>query len=307
VLAGCPNSGDDRVLGIEAAGFVGGVVYWDLNGNRELDASDAPLEGVLVALEVSEVGGVIVFALSDPVGQFRMRNVPVGRYHVRVDSSTFADTAEIVRIDTSVVELTPDDTAAVTVAVSFPIVTVAEARALPIGEKVFVEGVALNRSGNFGDTTVHAADTSGAIRATRIRPPVIFAGDSVRLRGTIATREGQPVLDDGTPLILALTVVPPATDVTSAEASSARGGALDAGLVRVTDGTVQDTATVDGDFRVMVDDGSGLLEVLFDQDIEFDLTPIVPDTVLTTVGLLVPLGTGSWSLKPRTQSDVTVN
>jgi hypothetical protein len=307
ILAGCPNAGDDRVLGIEATGLVGGFVYWDLDGNREPGGGDEPVDGVLVTLLVSEVGGVIAGAVSDPVGLFRMRDVPVGRYHVRVDTSSFGDTAQVVRIDTSVVALEPDDTATVAVAVSYPIVTVAEARALAIGESVFVEAVALNGSRDFGDSTAHLADTSAAIRVTRIRTPVVFAGDTIRLRGTVASRDGQPVLDDATPFLLALTSVPPAVDVTTAEAASARGGTLDAALVRVTDGTVQDTGTVEGDFWATVDDGSGLLELLFDQDVGFNLTPVVPDTVLTAVGVLVPAGTGLWQLKPRTTEDVTVN
>ena len=78
-LAGCVSSGNDRVLGIDATGFVGGLVYWDLNGNREFDEADQRLEGVLVTLLVSEVGGVVVWAVSDPAVECTMRDVPGGR------------------------------------------------------------------------------------------------------------------------------------------------------------------------------------------------------------------------------------
>jgi hypothetical protein len=293
-------------LGIDATGFVGGLVYWDVNGNRELDGPDVPVEGVLVRLLVSEVGGVVTAALSDPAGRFLMRDVPVGRYHVRADGSTLGDTAEVVRIDTSVVELTPDDSVAVAVAVGFPIVTTAEARSLPPGEKVFIVGVALMETGTFGDTTVHLADTPGAIRATRVRSPVLSPGDSARLRGTISTRDGQPTLDEASPFIVLSGPAPDATVVISARAATADGGQLDAALVLLADAVVDDTGTVGGDFVATVDDGSGFLDVVFDADVGFDLEAIVPDTVLSVTGLLVPSGPGTWVLKPRSVLDVDV-
>jgi hypothetical protein len=305
-LVGCGSAGDDFVLAIDATGLVEGVVYWDLNGTRELDQGDEPLGGVLVRLQVSQVGGTMAVAVSDPAGEFRMRDIPVGRYVVRVDTATLADTVQVVRIDTAVVRLDPGDTAAVAVAVSYPLVSIAAARALPLGEGVFIEGIALNDRSTFGDTTVHVADTSGAIRATRVRSAPLFAGDSVRFRGVIAARNGQPTLDDVTPFILAIAGVPPATDVTTAKAATADGGVVDAALVRVAGAIVADTATVDGDFLATVDDGSGAVDVVFDQDIGFDLGPYVPGAVLTVTGLLVPSAGGWWTVKPRSAMDVAV-
>jgi hypothetical protein len=306
VVAACTTTGDERVLGIEATGFVGGLVYWDVNGNREFDVPDVSVGGVLVSLQVSEVGGVVTVALSDPAGQFQMRDVPVGRYHVGVDTTTLGDTAKVVRIDTSVVELAPEDSVAVAVAVSFPIVTVAEARLLPVGESVFVVGIALMRSGDFGDTTVHVADTSGAIRVTRVRAPALFPGDSARLRGRISTRDGQPTLDEASPFIISFGLDPQGSAVTTEEAANADGGRLDAALVVVADAVVNDTATVDNDFVATVDDGSGTVEVIFDGNVGFDLESIVPDTVISVKGVLVPSGVGVWALKPRSAADVNV-
>jgi hypothetical protein len=327
VAAACTTTADERVLGIDATGFVGGLVYWDVNGNRKFDVPDVSVEGVLVSLRVSEVGGVVTVAVSDPAGQFQMRDVPVGRYHVGVDTTTLGDTAKVVRIDTSVVELAPEDSAAgvkvvridttvvelapeasaaVAVAVSFPIVTVAEARALPLGDKVFIIGEALMESGTFGDTTVHVADTSGALRVTRVRAPALFPGDSVRLRGTVSTRDGQPTLDDASPFIIRFGPPPEPTTVPSGQAATADVGKLDAALVAVADAVVNDTATVDDDFVAMVDDGSGTVEVIFDGNVGFDLEPIVPDTVISVKGVLVPSGVGVWALKPRSAADVNV-
>ncbi len=306
VVAACTSAADERVLGIDATGSVQGLVYWDLNGNREFESRDLPVQGVLVRLQVSEIGGTVADAVSDPVGLFEMRNVPVGRYHVGVDSGTLGDTVEVVRIDTSVVELGPGDSAGVAVAVSFPIVTVAQARSLPLGERVFIVGVALLESGAFGDTTVHVADTSGAIRVTRVRSPALFPGDSARLRGVISTREGQPTLDEASPFIISFGPDPQGTAVTTEEAASADDGRLDAALVAVTDALVDDTATVGDDFTATVDDGSGLVQVIFDANVPFNLEPIVPDTVISVKGVLVPSGVGVWALKPRAATDVNV-
>jgi hypothetical protein len=89
-------------------------------------------------------------------------------------------------------------------------------------------------------------------------------------------------------------------------AAGADTGLLDAALVRVS-GTVADTARVAGDFRVRIDDGSGLLEVLLDQDSNFQFSLYSPGLVLDVAGLLVPIsGTSSWRLKPRQAADVTV-
>jgi hypothetical protein len=305
-VAACVSSSDDRVLGIDATGFVGGLVYWDLNGNREFDQADQRLEGVLVTLLVSEAGGAVAGAVSDPAGEFRMRDVPVGRYHVAVDSSTFADTARVVQIDTSVVELSPSDSASVVVTVSVPIVTVAEARSLPVGESVFVVGIALMRSGDFGDSTVHVSDTSGALRVTRIRAPILFPGDSARFGGTISARDGQPTLDEASPFIILFGPPPEPLAVASATAATADNGQLDADLVEVVDAVVSDTGTVDTDFVITVDDGTGPLEVILDGNIPFDLEAVVPDTVVSVTGLLVPSGVGTWALKPRFQLDLEV-
>ena len=162
----------------------------------------------------------------------------VGNYRVVVDSTTVGDSAIVARVNTTDISVRPGDTLQVEVAISFPLLTVAEVLALPLGAKVFVNGIALNGRETFGDSTIHVADTSGTLRAVRAGPGPIFPGDSIRIRGTVATRSGRVVvdLDRNTPMVLAIAELPVADTVaTVVEAgggllkSAGDGGAADQG------------------------------------------------------------------------------
>jgi hypothetical protein len=118
---------------------------------------------------------------------------------------------------------------------------------------------------------------------------------------------------------LSINADPPLRVTNTATASNADGGKLDAALARVLDVTIKDTATVTvngtvvvppagGNRRLMVNDSSGLLEVVLDTLAGFRGAAIAADTVgarLDIVGVLLPMGSGSWRLKPRGTIDVT--
>ena len=295
------------MLGINSTGRVEGLVYFDANGSREPDEGDPAQAGVRVRLVVAGTPDTVARATSGADGTFVMPGVPVGNYELVVDTFSLPDSFEVVRIDTTAIALTPDDTTLASVALGFPIVTVPEARALPAGTRIFVQGVTLNSLGTFGDLTLHIADTTAAIRATRVSPSAIFAGDLVRLRGTTRVDDGQPTLDDVAPFLVSILAVPPPKLLSSGVAAAADSARLDANLVEVAGATLSDTATVDGDFVLTVNDGSGDLAVVLDRDVGFDLTPFIPGVDLDAIGLLVPDGSGAWNLKPRSGSDLTIN
>jgi hypothetical protein len=79
-------------------------------------------------------------------------------------------------------------------------------------------------------------------------------------------------------------------------------------LVKVDSATISDTATVNGDYIATVDDGSGPVRVVFDEDLSFtDMrTLYVPAAAIDATGVLVPDGLGAWRLKPRGDSDLVV-
>jgi hypothetical protein len=190
-------------------------------------------------------------------------------------------------------------------AISFPTVTVADARAAEPGRRVILEGQALNALATFGDSTVHLLDRTGTLRAIRVVGSNVLAGDSVRLLGTVDARNGRPVLTAVTVTFMSRTVPLPVPDsVSTRSAAQAAGGARDAGVVRVSGIILGGQQTPDGDVVLTVDDGSGRLEVVFDRRISFPAGAYVPGAIINATGLLIPATAGAWQLKPRSGGEV---
>jgi len=307
LVGACGGAGPDHLVTIPGTGFVGGFVYLDADGSRSPGGPDVALPGVGVRLVVAGTIDTVSRATSDANGGFVFGALPVGRYTVVVpDAGIFGDSLLVTRIDTSAIALGVNDTSQVEVAVSYPAYTVAEARQRPIGEKFFVEGLALNNRPVFADTTVHLRDTTGALRITRASGPIAAAGDSIRFLGKAGARDGQPVLDEAQATILQIVSLPVPVRVTTAVAATADSARLDADLVRIVNGTINDTTTVNGDYVATVDDGSGAVLVVFDQDAGLTQSPYVPTVVIDATGVLVPDGLGRWVIKPRANTDVVL-
>jgi len=308
--SGCLGDGADRVLSIDASGVVEGLVFFDANGDRQLDQGDVPVQDVGIRLLVRSTPDTIGRAESDANGLFTIAGLPVGTYDVVIDTATVDDTLLVVKVDPLQITVEPDDSANSQVALSFEKVSVEEARTLPEGQRVFVEGTALSGFGTFGDQSVHLAGESAAIRLIRVNTAAIFAGDSVRFRGRLAIDQGQPVIIDAAPFILAIVQPLDPVRVTTATAADADAGALDAALVEVVDATIQDRdAPIGQDITLTVDDGSGPLALVLDVDVPFTATDtFTVGTVIDAAGVLLPVpGTpDTWLLKPRSDADLTI-
>lgn len=309
-LWACDGGGGDEGLNIEDPGVVEGLVFFDANGNRIPDPADSPLADVGIRLLARATSDTIARAQTDANGFFRLRRVPVGTYDLAVAPTTIGDTVKVVGIDPAPVVVQPSDSVVATIAVSFELFSVEEARTLPAGSRVFVEGIALNSRGTFGDQSVHLAGATAAIRVTRMNTDLVFAGDRIRVRGAIAIQDGQPTVDDATAFMLSVAGVPEPASVTTSQASMAESGSLDAALVRVSAAVIADTMTAEEGFQMEVDDGSGPLQVLADQDIPFqNLGSLTTGATVDVTGLLVPIPAAvpeSWRLKPRSTADLTV-
>jgi hypothetical protein len=303
LAAGCINGGAERVLSLDAVGGIEVQVLFDVNGSRDADGADRVLGGIGIRVLARESGVQLDRRISDGGGVVRFRDLPVGRYRVLVDSTTVHDSLVVARVDTTDVTLLPGASVQVLVSIGFPHVTIAAARALPPGRKVFTQGLALTARSTFEDSTLHLEDATGFLRAVRVRATSAQPGDSVRLLGTTALRDGQPVLDGVTVILLDNPGLPPAEVVTSLVAAGADAGRLDAALVRVLQVTIQDTATAFGERRLTVDDGSGPLLVTIAPSVLVNTAPLLPDSVMDVSGVLVPSG-GAWTLKPRFGADV---
>lgn len=304
IIAACDNAGADRVIGVGATGLVRGTVVFDMDGAQVRDVNDVPLSGVAVRLISRGTRDTVANVSTDAAGLARFPRVPVGTYNVLVSDTRWADTIGLVRHDSAQLTVHPDDSLEFSALVSYPKVTVAAARTLPEGRKVFVEGVVLNNLGTFGDASVHLGATSGSLRATRVRQRPFFVADSVRALGTRRATDGQPTLDDVTIFLTGTTSPPLPLRLATAVAAVAEAGLRDAALVKVVDARITDTVTVAGDYHITATDGSGPLVIVFDADAGLTRTLFVPRAIVDFTGVLVPSGTGSWRLKPRANADV---
>jgi hypothetical protein len=128
----------------------------------------------------------------------------------------------------------------------------------------------------------------------------------VRLLGTTARRDGQPVLTSVTAsTLLAGVGLSEPDSISTVAAASAQGGTRDAGQVRVGGPITGSQTLANGDQLITVNDGSGQVGVRFDKDVAFSQAPYQPGALLRAAGVLVPDGNGAWELKPRTASDAS--
>jgi SdrD B-like domain len=313
LLGACSNAGEDRLVGITAQGILTGSVFFDANGSGTRDAVDLPQDSVRVI--VTDIGGVTLRfeALTDADGRYRITGVPVGTYTVRVDTTTLRDSLEVIGTIARQASVEPADSAVVTTTLGYRTYTVAQARALPLGTNLFLTAIALHGQAIYSDTTLHLADTSGSIRAARVRPSAtpVVAGDSVRVRARVGLRLGQPILENVTVFTLGPTLLPAMPTLTTASAANAVGGTRDAALVRLLNVPIIDSATVAGSLQLTVNDGSGALVVVLDRAADAAFRAPLPVATYTAgnrfdlIGILAPTGTGSWRLRPRSSLDLT--
>ena len=295
---------------VQAAGAIGP------NGT-----ADAALVHVLNAttIDTATVAGGYRLTVNDNSGPLEVRldsTAFVGGFptDIGIVGNVFTYTGVLVPNGSGGWRLQPRSTADVVEQVA--IVTVRQARALTVGRKVQLTAVALTSitgglpAGIFGDSTLHVADTSLAIRLVNAHTTTIAVGDSVRISATRAVRNGQPTLDQATwvPIISNASTLALLKTLTSAQAAAGVGpnGTSDAALVRVQNATTIDTATVAGGFLVTVNDNSGPLGVLLDST-AFPSLPAdigLIGNVFTYSGVLVPQGGGVWRLQPRSSADV---
>lgn len=327
VGAGCSNAGAGRVLTIPGVGQVSGQAYFDANGSRTPEVTEAGFAGVGVRLIATGTFDTVAKATTNAQGVFTMNGVVAGNYTLTVDTTTVrGDTVFVTRIDTSTFTVAPGQSVQVAIAIGYPEVPIQAIDTLPINTKVFVVGVALtginNGTGIFGDTTASFADASGAARVVGMRNAVLFVGDSDRVRGRVRhdpTDASLRALQFDSVLVgLQTNTNTPVDTLTTAQAVTAKGGVADAALVLLSDtlGTVKDTATIvgpHGSYLRMHIQGTGSatqLEVRLDSIAGFftnAFRPPAKDSVgakFAFSGILVPTGTaGVWTLKPRAPSD----
>lgn len=308
-LTGCELSDEEKILGIDASGSLAGLVFLDADGDQLLDpAVDGPVARAGVSLLISGSPRVLLRTETSAGGEYWFPSIPVGSYRVVLDSTALGDTLRMLNAAPVHVVVSAGDTAVVLLGVGRPLLAVAELRRAESGRRVTLEGIALSGSGTFGDGTLHVADSTGSIRAFQLRDRNVSAGDSLRLVGVSGRMDGEPALLEAEVFFIGRGSLPPATPLATGAAARASGGSLDAAQVRIEDAVVLSTGTtVQGDLRLRVDDGSGLLDVVLDRHAGITSEiPVLPGARVDAVGVLVPDGEGKWQLKPRASRDLVI-
>lgn len=304
VAAAC-DQGPERLLSIPGTAVIIGSAFVDSNTNGIQDGEDRSLPGLRIQVAYLSASDTLMSVVTGSDGQFLLEGIPVGDLRLEVDATTIPDSLTIEALSNAAPSLGANDTARITIRAGYPRVTVAEARTLPAGRRVIVDGVALSPMSAFETGTLHIAAAGDAIRASGVASSAIAPGDSVRVLAGTARDNGQPILDVDNFRVLTRVQVPAPMDVTTAQAAAAGAGALDAHLVRVRSATVTSVTVTEGQHRFTLDDGSGVLDAAVATDGEFNLTLLAESNRIDAVGVLVPLGAGRWRLLPRTNADIT--
>jgi hypothetical protein len=237
---------------------------------------------------------------------------------VVIDRHALGDSVGVIAGDTGTVRIsaqTDSATAVRIVRAGYAEVSLAQLRLLPAGRKVYVRGKVTVPLQTFRDTSTFIADTSGAIRIVSSHTPAGQAGnnlgDSVLVLGTTAVAQGEPVLLNGLVRTVALGVPPIPLVISSADARTARNGALDAALVQVTSLVISDTVAANPDFLVKLTDPADStntpITILVDQLLGAPHSFFPIGSSITVKGVLVPLADGTWVIKPRGASDLIIN
>lgn len=303
------RSGNDLL--IEAQGGISGQAFYDRNGSGNFDAGDSPLPGVRVSLfRTDDLQTPVDEAQSDQQGRFVFSPLDVNSYVLEVDETTIPDSLEVRSINPGTINVPTGGTAEVSVVVSHPQVTSAEARELPEGRTVFLQGIALNARTALGDNSVHIRDDAGALRTLEV-DGTVRAGDRLRVRGRTTVVNGQMTLTAVTPFVQSTGGVPGAAIVTSRQAAIADGGTRDADAVLVREATITDASGTQMRWVVRVDDGSGGVDVVIrlasvGLTAEEAAERFVVGENLDVSGVLVPEeDTSVWRIHPRTGGDLT--
>ena len=311
LLAGCENDGSDLGFGASPSGAAAALVFLDRDGSTTPTAPDTVFKGAAVVLRTLGGGASVATQVTGDDGVAIFNELPVGDYILSVTQSSIGDSVFVADIDIDTVRIAAAAQAGVAVSVrlAFEESSVRQARLSATGQRVFIRGIVLSGIQSFADQSMHIADTSGSVRLLGVTLVGGLTGnnpgDSVVALATVASANGQPVLNPSKVTRVATRPAPVPSPVATGVAATAGNGLLDGGLVQVTAALISDSSTAAPDFRVTASDGSGSLVVLLDGNLNFPTTAFRPGRSMTVRGVLVPTGQGTWVLKPRTLGDVT--
>jgi hypothetical protein len=314
-VAACTNAGEKLTVPALPNGAVQVFTFFDRDDTHSFSPLDTVFAGARVALLAPGGNDTLRVAVSDAQGLVTFDTLPVGTYRVVVDRHALGDSIGIVAGDTGTFRVT---------AVSFHIgrlvrfgyaeVSLASARALPVGQRVLLRSVVTSPLQAFSDSNAFLVDSSGSLRITGSRPRVGAGnnvGDSVLVVGTTAISLGQHVIADGLFVGTITNGIAPLPKIVSIDdAATAQGGALDAALVQITSFVIRDTVTTGPNFSVTIaspSDSTVTTTVRIDQLLLLPHSAFSPGRTGLVRGVLMPDGDGAWVLRPRNALDFVLN
>ena len=303
-VAGCGNAGEELGFNPERGARLTGEVYFDRDASGDRTPLDTTRADILVSLRQVGLTGEIARESTDVDGLVTFTGLLPGNYWILIDSAALGDTVVVTPAPAFAVALSAGPVVVIQAGLAPPVVTVAQARATAVGRPIVLTGSMVAGVQAFSDSAAFMSDTSGWIRLQSVRNlngnDFNQPGERVRVRGHVATRFGQPVLDSAEVYLVALGVGGPADSVTTADAATARGGTLDAALVRIRKAVIIDTVTSGGAVIVGVNDGSGRLEFRSDNRLGLPSASFAIGDTLDATGVLSPRSATVWQLRPRT-------
>lgn len=304
LAVGCDDT-EATIPTIDGTATVDGVVYLDIDGSEGLSGFDEPVEGGVVNVTTPGGGPLLASDTTGLDGVYSIPDLPVGTFDLGLDADFLGDSLLVVPLDSTRFSLAEGQTLSVAQGVTFPVLSIQEAREAATGRRIFTQGVVLNPRGQAPGGAIHVEGGDVAVRV--LVPPAALGavGDSVRILALTGRDLGQPALTDARIFRLvqgARDVVPRPTTI--AQARVAAGGRA-ADLVEVTEGSVTAVETVPEGFRVTLTEGSDTVSVRLRTEQGFVNSGAVEDAVvIRVVGLLVPdEASGDWMLVPRTVLD----
>jgi hypothetical protein len=318
-LVACNNAGASLTTpGFASSSFTIGF-YLDRNANHVSDAGDTVYANARVALLLPGGTDTIRTGRADATGVAFFSAVPVGTYRIAVDRHALPDSIGVAAGDTGTIRLSGPANALIltgnrVIRLGYTEASAAEVRTLPAGKRVVIRGHVVAPRQNFRDSSAFVVDTSGSIRVTSAigRPGSAGnnIGDSVLVLGTTGTAQGQGVLLNGLFTTIAGGVPPVPQLVSVVDAITAKSGALDAALVQLSNVLIRDTVPATPDFLVKVADPADptvTTTVRIDQLLNAPHSLFQIGKTGTFRGVLVPVGDGTWVLKPRGPFDIVIN
>lgn len=302
-LAACGNAGEDLTFFPERGGRVTADVYFDRDGSGDRTPLDTTLPNILVRLRQVGLDREIARDSTDSDGLVQFSGLLPGSYAIEVDTSALGDSVVPTIAPATAVALSAGPPVVIRAGLAPPLVTIAQARASAVGRRVVLDGSILAGVQAFSDTAAFMADASGRIRLQSARnlngDDFNQPGERVRVRGHIASRFGHPILDSAAIYLVSLQPGAAPESVTTVEASTAKGGTLDAALVRIQKAIIIDTVTVAGAVIVGVNDGTGRLEFRSDVRLGLPSASFAIGDTLDATGVLSPRSPTVWQLRPR--------